>query len=178
MRHPDAILIIGDKGVTVTPDQERIIWESLLDADMSSRYWGRAARLYQNCERGAKIFLAAVSSSTVASWLVWQQIAWLWQSLSAGAAIIAVALSILNLGSIVEAMVRAAEKWALLRASYDRLWAALPQMSDTVALTKFDELKVREVELSSAEARLPHIQKLIQKSYDEVFSSRGLKKPG
>jgi len=47
------------------------IWDSMLDADMNVRYWAGLGRCYYKKDITYKIFLAAMSSGTVASWGIW-----------------------------------------------------------------------------------------------------------
>lgn len=156
----------------MTPDQETAIWESLLDADMNKRYWGYMARRYQKREQVATIFLAATSSTTVATWAVWKSIEWVWQTLSVVAAIISVALPILNYPRQIEPMVELTTKWGVIQLSYKNLWLSLGLMPDTEALEEFKKIRGQESELISTEARLPYDKRLLRKCQDEVIASR------
>ena len=158
----------------MTPDQTKALWDSLLDADMNARYRGHIARRYQRRLKLATIFLAATSTSAVGTWLASLNVDWLPKLLSAVTAVIAVALPILNWGGTVQAAVRVVERWAFLHTAYERLWAAVPTLSTADVLAKFDEIRTRQLELSSIEVTLPHDQKLLEKSYTEVLQSRGL----
>ncbi len=158
----------------MTPDQERALWDSLLGADMNSRYWAYIARRYQRRLKAATIFLAATSTSAVGALLVSLKVDWLPQVLSLATAVIAIALPILNWEGTIQTAVRVVERWAFLRTAYERLWVSLPAISNADASTKFDEIKGRELELSWIEVTLPHDQTLLQKSYTEVLQTRGI----
>ncbi len=158
----------------MTPDQERPLWDSLLTADMSSRYWAYIARRYQRRLKAATIFLAATSTSAVASLLASLQVDWLPQVLSLITAVTAVALPILNWEGTIQNAVRAVERWAFLRTAYERLWASLPAISNADLSAKFDEIKARELELSWIEVTLPHDETLLKKCYAEVVQTRGI----
>ena len=158
----------------MTPDQERALWDSLLGADMNSRYWAYIARRYQRRLKAATIFLAATSTSAVGTLLVSLKVDWLPQMLSLATAVIAIALPILNWEGTIQTAVRVVERWAFLRTAYERLWASLPTISNEDASTKFDEIKARELELSWIEVALPHDQTLLKKSYTEVLQTRGI----
>ena len=73
----------------------RVIWEAVLDADLNLRYWDHLSRRYSTWDKYTKIFLATMSSSTVASWGFWDEIDILWKGLSAVSAFTAIALPIL-----------------------------------------------------------------------------------
>ena len=158
----------------MTPTEERIMWDSLLDAHMNRLYWGHVARRYQTYLRVARVILGVVSSATVVAWFAWMQWEWLWKVLSVLSALIAIVLSVWRVEDSIESMVRAIERWTYLHISYERLWASLLRVSDDEALAKFDEIKTREVELSAMEAKLPNIPGLLKKSHREVIKARGL----
>ena len=52
----------------------QVIWEAALDADLNLRYWDHLSRRYSAWDKYAKIFLAIMSSSTVAGWGIWNEI--------------------------------------------------------------------------------------------------------
>jgi hypothetical protein len=82
----------------------KYIWELMLDSDMNVRYWKYSVIRYYNYDKRSKIFLAVMSSGTVASWSIWSSVPLLWQFLSACSAIIAITLPILNFQKSIETM--------------------------------------------------------------------------
>ena len=60
----------------------KAIWDGRLGADFNKRYWNHLIRRYSKRDKYTKIFLATMSSSTVASWGIWDEIDLLWKSLS------------------------------------------------------------------------------------------------
>ena len=48
----------------------KIIWDSMLDAEMNERYWSKLSKRYYKKEQRTKIFLAIMASGTVASWSI------------------------------------------------------------------------------------------------------------
>ena len=52
----------------------KLIWKALLDADMNVRYWKYMAQRLVKRDCNTKIFLAVMSSSTVGSWWIWEDI--------------------------------------------------------------------------------------------------------
>ena len=158
----------------LTLEQEREIWDALLDADMNARYWGIMGRRHQKYEKSASIFLAAVASSTVATWSVWQAIEWVWQTLSVTAAILAVALPIVNLGRNTESMFVLAEHWSRIQGHYEELWRDRGIIDTEKIMTRLQEIKQLENDFIPKVSRLPHRKKIINKIYKEVCVSRGI----
>ena len=75
------------------------IWKSMLEADMNAKYWKYLVNRYSTRDKGFKIFLAIMASGTVAGWGLWEDIPWLWKSLSSISAIIAISSPILNIST-------------------------------------------------------------------------------
>jgi hypothetical protein len=98
-----------------------------LDADLSVQYWTYLSRRYSKWDKYTKIFLAVMSSSTVASWGIWGEIDILWKILSAISALVAVALPILNWQQMIARMSDLVGKWSRIRYEYENLWLDLPE---------------------------------------------------
>src|SRR2546423_763950 len=69
-----------------------------------------------------KIFLAVTSSSTVATWGFWTDVAWLWKSLSAISAVLAVALPILDWNRKLSELSDLHGRWVQIRNEHENLW--------------------------------------------------------
>jgi hypothetical protein len=80
------------------------LWYSMLDADMNARYWSYLSRRYSNRDKYSKIFLALMSSGTVASWGFWSDMQIIWKILSACSALLAIALPIINWPKMISNM--------------------------------------------------------------------------
>src|SRR4051794_21981982 len=83
------------------PNVREAIWQSLLEVELNKTYWRRIAEIYLQWDRNAKIFLAVISSGTVAAWITSMQAANLpinlevvWKIMSGISAILAVPLPI------------------------------------------------------------------------------------
>lgn len=156
----------------------KMIWDSMLDAEMNERYWSKLSRRYYEREKWAKIFLASMASGTVASWQFWSEYELLWKFLSASSAIVAIALSIMNWPKLIQNMNILTEKWSLIKSDYQLLWLDVKKSmkdKDEVKIKKeIKILMVKENTLSQKEANLPNDQKLLQKCMSEVKKSRGI----
>lgn len=153
----------------------RDTWSSLLDADLNSRYWRLMALRYSRRENRAKIFLAATASATVASWSLWVDLKWVWQTLSAVSAITSVSLPIIDAPGKMETMIEAHAAWLQLMHEYEGLWRARNTLTEESFSGKLTGLKSREIEVSKQTAKLPSDdKKLAELCYIDVMQSRGL----
>jgi hypothetical protein len=109
----------------------QVIWEAVLDADLNLRYWDHLSRRYSAWDKYAKIFLAIMSSSTVAGWGIWNEIniLWtdlsLWKGLSAISAVTAIALPILDWQRKIGEVSNLKGKWSRISRAYENLWEDL-----------------------------------------------------
>jgi hypothetical protein len=138
------------------------------------RYWNYLSLDYINKDRAVKIFLAVVTSGTVASWNFWSDITLLWQILSGSAAIVGVALPILKLEERIKKTSLIRGKWIEVRKEYEYLWMTLKDMQSSDLNKAYKKIKDREGEVSQKEGGLPTRKKLREKCYREVLESRGL----
>ena len=150
------------------------LWESILDADMNTRYWSSLARRYSNRDRNSKIFLAIMSSGVVAGWGIWIHISFLWKMLSSLAAILAITLPILNYQKLIIKTSDLAGRWMQIQIDYQNLWLTLEQTPSETLIKQYKDIKDKEVEAAKMEQTLPIDNKLIGLCYSDVLSSRGI----
>ena len=152
----------------------------MLRADFTVRYCHEILKSYGRQDLSAKIFLAATSSSTVATWGIWAEVSWLWKSLSAGSALIAVALPILNWNKKMVEIADVHGTWVQIRNHYDSLWRQMQnnQFTDAQAEAAYETIKQKEADAEIFEARILIFKKgnakLLEKCYREVLRSRNL----
>lgn len=162
----------GDKPVG---DFRKLAWESMLDADMNTRYWGKLARRYKQRETWIKIFLAAISSGSVAGWAFWTAFPPAWKALSALSALVALALPILDYPDKIESTADLHGKWNRLLSEYETIWSRMQgDEVTTEVLDSIRTLKETEGDMSRAEAKLPRIVHLVKKCQEEAKHSRGI----
>lgn len=163
---------IGDNPVS---DLRKLAWESMLDADMNVRYWGKLARRYKQREMQAKIFLAAVSSGSVAGWALWTAFPLAWKLLSALSALIAVALPFLNYPDKIETTADLHGKWNRLLSDYETVWSRVQSDGEAPEiLHSIRTLKETESQMSKTEVELPRIVSLVKRCQMEARRSRGI----
>jgi hypothetical protein len=129
-------------------------------------------------DTSAKIFLAATSSSTVATWGFWQDISWLWKSLSAVSACLAVALPILNWNKKISTIADLHGRWIQIRNEHESLWRNVDsgQISGVRIEEVFQAIRAREADAETSEQELlvRRRPKLVERCYQEVLKSRGI----
>ena len=151
------------------------IWKSMLEADMNAKYWKYLVNRYSTRDKGFKIFLAIMASGTVAGWGLWEDIPWLWKSLSSISAIIAISSPILNYQKSIEQMALLAGKWGELRIEYEDLWRQVRNHGEPEVLERaYKKFKKIESTLQEKETKLPEDKALIKICFEEVKKTRGL----
>ena len=150
------------------------IWNAMLDADMNARYWAEMVRHYASKDKRMRIFLAVTSSATVASWAIAIDMRIIWQVLSSLAALVAVALPILDWPKQREKMAELSGEWLQLQFDYERLWRQSKDNDSEVIENELSAHRAREVKLQENTAQLPLDHKLIDRCYEAVVESRGL----
>lgn len=155
---------------------KKAVWNSMLDADMNARYWKYLVERYSMQETLLKIFLAVMASGTVAGWSIWAQYELAWKVLSSLSAVFAIAMPILNYPKTIESMSELAGKWGELRIEYEDMWLDVRNTPDSNTLVKtYKKFRATEISLEKKESKMPNEKKLIQKCYEEVKQSRGLR---
>lgn len=151
------------------------IWKSMLDADMNARYWKYLVNRYSKRDKWIKIFLAIMTSGTVASWGWWEAMPWLWKSLSSISALVAISMPILNYQKIIEQMSSLAGKWGELRIEHEDLWFQVNESKTSQSLERlFKKFRKIESTLQEMETKLPDDKNLLWKCFEEVKKTRGL----
>jgi hypothetical protein len=153
-----------------------LIWDSMLSADLNRRYFAAVASRLQLQDRTGKILVAVASSTTVAAWVLWSQPGWnwTWQTFSVAAAIVAVALPILNLAAGMKTAGTLSGSWFAIMRDYELLWARGDGLSNEDALDACKAILSAEGPLAEQETTLSMHRSLLRRCEDEVRRSRGL----
>ena len=152
----------------------QVVWEAMLDADLNFRYWDHLSRRYSAWDKYTKIFLAIMSSSTVAGWRIWNEVDILWKVLSAVSAGTAIALPILNWQKKIGEMSNLRGKWSRISRAYENLWEdLLLGRTSTELVEEYRRIRNEmEGEEDNTAPDLPRNKKLIKRYRDEVLESR------
>ena len=151
----------------------KAVWEGILGADFNTRYWGHLIRRYSRWDKYTKIFLATMSSSTVASWGIWNEIDILWKGLSAVSAVTAIALPILDWSKTISRMSDLVGKWSRIEYEYENLWLEL-QGDSPINRVEEEYKRIRGEVAGEDDTGLPEDVKLNEQCRNEVLESRGL----
>ncbi len=151
----------------------KAVWDRLLGADFNKRYWNHLIRRYSKWDKYTKIFLATMSSSTVASWGIWDEIDILWKGLSAISAVTAIALPILDWSKTISRMSDLAGKWSRIEYEYENLWLEL-QGDSPINRVEGEYRRIRGEVAGLDDTGLPEDVKLNEQCHNEVLESRGL----
>lgn len=157
------------------------LWNTLLDIDMNQRYYGHLCRRYARRELVLKIFVAAASSTSIASWKLWSNTqGWCnwstaWEILTGTSAVAAVAMPILNFSKTSQRAADLRGRYAALLVDYEGLWLQTKSLSEDALRRKYISVREKESELSHLEADMPRDKDLILKCQEEVEKGRGLK---
>lgn len=153
----------------------KLAWEGMLNADKCVRYYDALAGRFHARDLYSKIFLATMSSGTVAGWAIWSDVPALWKVLSGGSAILAVALPILNISKKVEVANRLKSEFGDIQRDYEMLWAKIDDESPKQVETELRRIWQKEAKLAPFENTMPGNDKtLIRECQREVVHARGL----
>lgn len=151
------------------------VWKAMLQSDQEQRYWHAKACQYVKWDFRAKLFLAIVTSSSVASWSIWIESAILWKSLTVGASLLSIVLPILSLNDKVLAMTEVHAKWLQLMHDYEGMWRDQDTLEQPEVRSRLDAAKRIESELSSKTINLPGKDiKLGGETFHQVKRDRNL----
>ncbi|HJW85983.1 MAG TPA: hypothetical protein VJ440_05050 [Candidatus Brocadiaceae bacterium] len=157
----------------------KAIWDLMLDSDMNVRYWKYLTIRYYRYDKYSKIFLAIMSSGTVASWNFWSNFPLSWKVLSGCSAILAISLPFFNFQKIVESTSDLSGKWFEIKNECEYLWHKLNELdknnSEEIS-QQYERIHKKQLPLICREPTLPHDVKLLRKCQQEVILSRGLSK--
>lgn len=150
------------------------IWDSYLDADLNTRYWGRLSDRYYKWDRAFRIFLAITTTSfTIVSWLSQFEIAW--KILSLLSAIIAVIFQFMEWSKKMQITSGLIEKWSEIHSMYHSFLIEIPNMKAKNIKDEYKKIRDKEDRINTSGTNLPHNkEKLIQKCRRDVLKSQGI----
>jgi len=156
----------------------KAIWDSMLDAELNYIYWGKISRRYYKYDTIFKIFLAIMTSGTVAIWSIWTDITCLWKILSSISALTAISLPFINFQELIHSSSDLRGLWFEFKNEYECMWLELNSNNDLKTIEeKYIKMKNHQTEIIKMKPNpnLPHKKKLIYKCYNAVIESRSLK---
>jgi hypothetical protein len=153
----------------------KIAWEAMLTADLNHRYFDALAGKFYKHDLYTKIFLAAMSSGTVAGWAFWKDNPCLWKTLSGISAVLAIALPILNYPKKLEAAGRLKTDYDDIKRDYQLLWARIDNNTHAQTENELKRIFQKEGKLATLESTVPgNDKKLNARCQQEVLKANGL----
>lgn len=140
--------------MTNSVEFHKLVWHSMLEAELSSLYWSKMVRKYRFRDKVLKFVLAATTASSVAGWGIWSDYPILWRSLMGASALLAVAQPFLGYAEQIEKISTVLGTWTLLGAEYSYLWDNVLGLNADEARRAFERLRAREVDLAVREGEL------------------------
>lgn len=155
-------------------EARKVVWDSLLDADMNVRYWAYLSRRYHGIHLRAEIFLSLMASGVVACWKLWGAVPEVWQVLSVVTAALAIAIPILAFPRKVERVIDLRQEWSRILADYEILWMSFSRKNESQIAKEYKRIRRCETERIRGEAAFPHKRRWIRKCQRDVREARGL----
>ena len=162
-------------------EAQQKLWKEMLNSDLTGLYFAKLASRFSRRDINTKVFLAVMSSGTVAGWGFWNDAekfpmtVVLWKIASGIAALTSITLPFLNYPKKVE--------WATsLRISYqnnvqdfEMLWLRREKISEDLLLRELQTLITKEKNLSALEAHFPEREEnLLHECQREIQQKRNL----
>lgn len=159
-------------------DIRKQIWDDLLTAEMNVLYWTAMTRRYVKRDQILKIFLACMTSGTVAGWGFWNSVSIVWKSLSCLSTLLAIALPILNIEQKIAKMSEMTGKWSSIYFETQQIWFSLEDSSISSSNdieANFSSLRSKLIPIHIDEAKLPIDKNLLKRCQNQVCKSRKLR---
>jgi len=157
----------------MTQEQRKLIWESMLSADMQTRYWGKAVARRERLELWLTVAVTVLAVGTVSTW-IGRMSPEILQASSVLTAATSTALTLLKLSGRLELMANIAAQCNGILSAYERLWAALPSISDGEALEQHKDLQARGQEVYKHAIKIHTSDRRVSQTQREVLRARGL----
>lgn len=160
--------------MSISQETNTLLWERLLDADMSRRYYLRLSAWLTRLELGLSVLTAVLSSGAFLG-LVTGRWPWLAQWAALGAAIASTWLIFSKHGKRADLAAGRARQWMETQSEMERLWARRAEISDTDVdkmLARWENELLAGAEPIARE--LPLNNRLRELAYEEVLRARGL----
>jgi hypothetical protein len=154
------------------------IWQSMLTAEYSVKYWEELSHRYASRLRWTGIVLAVSSSTAFLALLPSNQITILPRVIAFVSAALAIISTQLKWKELLAETERARGACIELASAYNQLWRSLDgeKISDATAQTRFDQIKEKEVPILINKPKIKDDPKLQQKCYKQILALRGLAK--
>lgn len=156
--------------MALSSQMRREVWNSMLSADLNYRYHRALADSLQKQDKAAKITVAITSSAAVASWAIWTMpgFNWVWQVASGAAALIAVALPIVDPARLLKTASQLAGGWFSVLRDCQLLWADVESTTGLHLEQRYERIVAEEKRLTEMETGVPDCRRLMHACEEDV----------
>ncbi|NQU52182.1 MAG: hypothetical protein HQ522_06540 [Bacteroidetes bacterium] len=125
------------------------IWATFLDVKFKAYLISILVNKYQTWDRNLNIFLALAASSSVASWVLWQEFEFLWSSIIVTSQVIHVVKPYLQYFKYVKELNSRSQKLDLITIEFEELWYKFnnKKIEEPEGVKQFFRLKKKTSEL-------------------------------
>ena len=153
----------------------KLLWESMLDADMNARYWDDMIRRHVAFEQRLRVLLAVLTSGTAASLVFSLGADWVWKAMSTASAVTSIYLTTVGASKPVERMASIKNCWSQCLIQYEHQWIQLEAGGDQVALQHvFEKTRASQVAGTGEESHFRKLDEVLVSCQQAVRRSRGL----
>ena len=154
----DAPLTNADARVSTS---EARIWNNLANIKFKALYTCECSRIAGLSSRALSFLLALTSASSVGAWTLWQQHRNIWAVIIGVGQVLLIALPHFPFLNSEKEFLAMSFDFEGLYLRYEQLWYDFRDgtIDESVAKTRINELRAREVEIEKAGVRCPRIQR-------------------
>ena len=153
----------------------RLLWQSMLRADMNLRYWDEAMRRYLLHEQRCRIAQLLLSSGTVAMWFIWLNADWAWKISSVVAAGLSAYLYHSGSRKLSEKYAGLRRTYASCLVLYENMWSQLEDgASEADIRPRLEALRALQYEQTADEPHLSVDNTLLKACQADVLRARRL----
>lgn len=151
---------------------ETAVWSTFVDLKFKIYCLSHLIKKYQTWERNINVVLALVSSSSIATWVIWQMYPKVWASIIVVSQVISVVKPYFPYYKFVKEMNEKSVRLELLCLDFEHLWylSSNYKISEDETNAKFLDLKkILVQELKFSDETLFDVNKsILEKSHQEV----------
>lgn len=113
------------------------IWSSLVNSKYKEIYIGHKIIELKKIERNINIFIVLATSTTVASWIMWDHLKWFWAVIIAAAQVVSLLKPYFPYAENVKELKKFNSLYKNLNFKYEKLWHSM----DSGTVTESDSLE-------------------------------------
>jgi hypothetical protein len=155
---------------------EKLLRESLLDADMNCRYWDEIMRRHIAWETKTRVWQMVLTSGTLTALvgsIQWPWVDWIARVVGLAATVLSIRLFVLSTQKPLEKLSKIKRVYLTRMVEYEILYTRLAQGESATVLQPQFESKLRSQEdVSAEEAFFPEDDPLLRKCHGDAVRTR------